>query len=92
MRLSDYPYVVVRLGCQVCKRRGQYRLARLAFKYGPEITLDELIDEMTKDCGWRNDRSPKKNGCRARFIDIDGNGGPPDLPRTPLKLVAGGQG
>ena len=38
-RLVDYPYVLVRLRCDVCKRAGAYRLARLAVKYGAEICL-----------------------------------------------------
>jgi hypothetical protein len=29
-RLVDFPYVLVRLRCDVCKRAGAYRLARLA--------------------------------------------------------------
>jgi hypothetical protein len=38
-RLSDFPWVVVRVGCNLCRRKGEYRLARLAAKYGPEISL-----------------------------------------------------
>jgi hypothetical protein len=36
-RLVDFPYVLVRLRCDVCKRAGAYRLARLAVKYGAEM-------------------------------------------------------
>ena len=32
--LAHYPFVVVRIACRVCSRRGSYRLARLAAKYG----------------------------------------------------------
>ena len=28
----------VRIACRVCSRRGSYRLARLAAKFGPEIS------------------------------------------------------
>jgi hypothetical protein len=42
-RLVDFPYVLVRLRCDACKRGGSYRLARLAVKYGAEILLDDLI-------------------------------------------------
>jgi hypothetical protein len=28
-RLSDYPFVIVRVGCQFCPRSGAYRLAML---------------------------------------------------------------
>jgi hypothetical protein len=38
-RLVDFPYVLVRLRCDVCMRAGAYRLARLAVKYGAEISV-----------------------------------------------------
>jgi hypothetical protein len=34
--LAYYPYVVVRIGCDRCTRKGAYRLARLAAKFGPD--------------------------------------------------------
>jgi hypothetical protein len=40
--LAFYPFVVVRIACRVCSRSGSYRLARLAAKFGPEITLRDL--------------------------------------------------
>jgi hypothetical protein len=49
-RLADFPYVAVRLRCDVCKRAGAYRLARLAVKYGTEILLDDLIVRLSSDC------------------------------------------
>jgi hypothetical protein len=36
--LAHYPFVVVRIACRVCSRRGSYRLARLP-QIRPEITL-----------------------------------------------------
>jgi hypothetical protein len=42
--LAHYPFVVVRIACRVCSRRGCYRLARLAAKFGPEISLRDLTD------------------------------------------------
>jgi hypothetical protein len=38
MRLVSFPYVMVRLRCDVCKRAGNYRLARLAAMRGPKAT------------------------------------------------------
>ena len=38
--LAYYPYVVVRVGCDRCDRKGAFRLARLAAKFGPNISLD----------------------------------------------------
>src|SRR5580692_8446390 len=42
--LAHYPFVIVRIACRVCARRGPYRLARLAAKFGPEISLRDLMD------------------------------------------------
>jgi hypothetical protein len=41
--LAHYPFVVVRIRCRVCARKGSYRLARIAAKYGPEISLRDLL-------------------------------------------------
>jgi len=57
-RLVAFPYVVVRLGCELCKRQGRYRLARLAAKFGAEIQLADLLDRLTADCESRNARHP----------------------------------
>jgi hypothetical protein len=46
-RLVFYPFVAVRIAGRVCTRSGSYRLARLAAKYGPEITLRELTDRLS---------------------------------------------
>jgi hypothetical protein len=47
--LSAFPYVTVRVGCDVCRRHGQFRLARLAARHGPEIDLEELIVKLSAD-------------------------------------------
>ena len=60
-RLVDFPYVLVRLQCDLCKRKGAYRLARLATKYGSEVLLDDLIERLSADCPWRDD--PRGSGC-----------------------------
>src|ERR1700730_17578235 len=54
-RLADFPYVLVRLRCDTCRRAGSYRLARLAVKYGAEILLDDLLVRLSADCPWRDD-------------------------------------
>ena len=48
-RLAIYPYVVVRIRCRVCSRKGAYRLARLAAKFGPEIGLRDLVNRFSYD-------------------------------------------
>jgi hypothetical protein len=42
--LAHYPFVVVRIRCRVCSRKGSYRLARIAAEHGPEISLRDLLD------------------------------------------------
>ena len=64
-RLVDFPYVLVRLRCDVCKRAGSYRLARLAVKYGAEILLDDLIARLSADCPWRDD---PRGTCGVRSV------------------------
>jgi hypothetical protein len=58
--LAHYPFVVVRIACRVCARRGSYRLARLAAKFGPEISLRDLTDRFSYDCMWRAEARGKR--------------------------------
>jgi bifunctional non-homologous end joining protein LigD len=37
-------FVAVRIACRICSRRGSYRLARLAAKFGPEISLRDRTE------------------------------------------------
>lgn len=85
MRLSQYPFVIVRIACKRCGRSGRYRLARLAAAYGPEAEAEAVLERLTMDCVYRTggDRlRPKRgeNACRAALIDISGAPRPPDLP------------
>jgi len=59
-RLAFYPFVVVRIACRVCSRNGAYRLARLAAKFGPEISLRDLLDRFSYDCLWRGEAHGKR--------------------------------
>src|SRR4051794_16239234 len=49
-KLASYPFVIVRIGCELCRRNGEYRLARLAAKYGATIDMDDLLSRLTVDC------------------------------------------
>jgi hypothetical protein len=86
-RLAFYPFVVVRLACRVCSRKGSYRLARLAAKFGPEITLHDLTDRFSYDCLWRSEARSKagKSACGVYLPDL-ATARPPDLPPGLLKL------
>ena len=90
-QLVSYPYVVVRLGCELCKRNGRYRLARLAAKFGPEIQLADLLVRLTADCESQLARHPYHSRCAARFLDLDPPRRPPDAPTTVLRVVTGGR-
>jgi hypothetical protein len=89
-RLVDYPWVLVRLRCDVCMRAGSYRLARLAVKFGAEILLDDLIVRLSSDCPWRDD--PRGSGCGARFSDLLPPRRPPDMPARGMRVIVGGKG
>jgi hypothetical protein len=100
MRLSAFPYVVVRIACSHCKRHGSYRLARLAEAHGAETDLPELLERVTADCPWRVRRRfahPITHDivrCYARFVDLDGPvPPPPDLPPAMggLRVLKGGR-
>jgi hypothetical protein len=86
-RLAFYPFVVVRIACRVCSRSGSNRLARLAAKFGPEITLRDLTDRFSYDCLWRAEARSKagKSACGVYLPDL-ANPRPPDLPAGLLKL------
>src|SRR5271154_5610857 len=71
--LAHYPFVVVRIACRVCSRRGSYRLARLAAKFGPEITLRDLTNRFSYDCLWRAEARSKKgkSACGVYLPDLE---------------------
>jgi hypothetical protein len=85
--LAHFAFVVVRIACRVCSRRGSYRLARLAAKFGPEISLRDLTERFSYDCLWRAEARSKKgkSACGVYLPDLE-NPRPPDLPPRLLKL------
>jgi hypothetical protein len=100
-RLSDFPWVIVRVDCPLCPhRKGQYRLVRLAEKFGADILLCDLIAAIAGDCPRRSlpwERSPGEYDpkCEARFSDLETpSRPPPDLPpmMRRLTVIQGGKG
>jgi hypothetical protein len=63
-KLATYPFVIVRIGCAPCKRQGEYRLARLADKFGAETPLADVLKALTKDCPHTADTG--RQICRQR--------------------------
>ena len=66
---------------------GAYRLARLAAKFGPEITLRDLTNRFSYDCMWRAEARSKKgkSACGVYLPDLE-HKRPPDLPPGMVKL------
>lgn len=70
--LADFPFVTVRLACELCHRKGQYRLARLVARYGPEADLDRVRRDLAKPCHrLENKGTAMRPGCRVRYSDLD---------------------
>lgn len=96
-RLSSYPYVVVRFACAGCTRKGSYRLARLAAKFGAEMPLTDVLAALSADCPNRGFKRYKGAYpvCGIMLPDL-GSPTPPDVPPAvarPGKLrVVGGSG
>jgi hypothetical protein len=89
--LAFYPFIVVRIACRVCPRRGNCRLARLAAKFGPEIGLRDLTDRFSYACLWRAEaRKGRQSACGVFLPDLE-HKRPPDLPPglAPIRLVKG---
>jgi hypothetical protein len=93
-RLSDFPWVIVRIDCPLCPhRKGQYRLARLAEKFGGDIQLCDLLDRLALDCPrktlpWERPPNQPDPKCKARFTDLEATSRPPpDIPPTMRKLM-----
>lgn len=87
VKLSAFPYVLLRLGCDRCERRGQYRLARLAANYGADATVAVVIEQlMVRGCRHGSD-------CQARCLDLVPPNKPPDMPKDlrAFSLVKGGK-
>jgi hypothetical protein len=78
--LATCPYVIVRMACSMCSRRGHYRPARLAAKYGADIDMGDLLECLAGDCKWWRPRRSYQKGCGAYFIDLGPGKPPPDLP------------
>jgi hypothetical protein len=56
---------MVRLACDNCGRRGQYRIDRLLERYGPDIAMPDLRHELAQ-CPHRRDMS---NPCQVKYVD-----------------------
>jgi hypothetical protein len=67
---------MLRLACPACGRQGQYRIANLIERYGPDIAMPDLRHELAQ-CPRRTSYSEP---CQVGYLDP--LGGPP----TPSRL------
>ncbi|WP_043748487.1 hypothetical protein [Methylobacterium nodulans] len=95
---AQYPFVIVRVACGVCvSRRGSYRLARLAEKFGADTPLERVLEGIAHDCPYPPPDKVRGNQyvprCHAYFPDLIDAPRPPDLPPglAVLKVVQGGK-
>jgi len=66
LQLRDYPSDVVRLSCEKCGRSGQYRKQKLIERYGADMPLPDLREEIAQ-C----ERQGKMHdACMVRYIDL----------------------
>ena len=66
LQLRDYPSDIVRLSCAKCGRSGQYRKRKLIERYGADIRLPDLREEIAK-C----ERQGKMHdACMVRYVDL----------------------
>ena len=62
---------VLRVACRKCDRSGQYRVAKLIERYGPDTKLVDWKDEITAGCPKRaSDRAAMLDLCGAWFPDL----------------------
>jgi hypothetical protein len=62
---------VLRVACKKCDRVGQYRVAKLIERHGPDANLVDWKDSLTADCPKRpNDRVALMDLCGAWFPDL----------------------
>jgi hypothetical protein len=81
--LAFYQFVVVRIACRVCSRAKSYWLARLAAKFGPELSLRDLTERFSCDslCAASAAKTPA-----ASLPDLE-QPRPPDVPPGLVQLV-----
>lgn len=93
-KLSNYPFVRVRIRCERCGRAGDLSLARLAERFGADTTMWDVMLALTADCKRRRRRIGGRlyAPCYAQLVDLV-NGRPPDLPPgyRVLEVLDGGK-
>ena len=66
LRLREYPSEIVRLSCSKCGRAGQYRKEKLIERYGADMRLPDLREEIAR-C---ERRGLMHDACMVRYVDL----------------------
>ena len=66
LQLREYPAETVRLSCQKCGRAGQYRKQNLIERYGTDIRLPDLRQEIAQCERHRQ----MHDACMVRYVDL----------------------
>ena len=66
LTLSEYPGDLVRLSCEKYGRSGQYRKQKLIERYGADVRLPDLQEEIAKgEC-----QGKMHDACMVRYVDL----------------------
>ena len=65
---STYPFPMIRLVCDKCGRKGQYRRQTLIDRFGPDTGMPEVLGELAQ-CP---DRQNYSDICQVRCPDLAG--------------------
>src|SRR6476646_12140528 len=66
LQLFEYPGDLVRLSCEKCGRSGQYRKQKLIERYGADMRLPDLREEIGK-C---RRHGQMHDACMVRYVDL----------------------
>jgi hypothetical protein len=66
LTLSEYSGEIVRLSCSKCGRAGQYRKEKLIERYGADMRLPDLREEIAQ-C---ERRGLMHDACGVRYVDL----------------------
>ena len=66
LQLREFPGDIVRLSCKKCGRWGQYRKQKLIERYGADMRLPDLREEMAK-C---RRHGQMHDACMVRYVDL----------------------
>jgi len=70
LTIAEFPGPVVEVHCPRCDRHGRYAKARLAERFGPDLSLPDLLRQLSPDCPARG--QPGIESCSAIYPALAG--------------------